>query len=278
MISRLELDSDRVDRALFPITGHAISVHPDRKSAVFVAMNDRPVLLVEPRTLDVLHSAEPHADGFVFGGHAVYTADADTVLVAERFETYAPYSGRLRDHFGRISVRDARTLAVLDVYDSHGIAPHDMVLFDDGKHFAVANYGSTGWPTDREALAENLPFGVEPALTVLEVGSGRLVHKTLGPARNNEIRHVAGNGFDRIGVIQTRLTSFADARGILIGRDFVYNPDASDKYGRAYLPVPFLHFDLSAADAKTAMVMTDDPLLMQRGQSIVYDPAHDEMP
>ena len=41
--------------------------------------------------------------------------------------------------------------------------------------------------------------------------------------------------------------------------------------------MPLLHFDLSAAEPKVAAVMTDDPLLMQRGQSILYDPAYDEM-
>ena len=277
MITRIALDADSVERALFPIVGHAITLDPARSRALFVGKNDDAILVIDPASLDLTATARPHADGFLFGDHVAFTADGKTVFAVERRDPGAPYSGRPADHFGRISVRDADTLRVLDSFDCAGIAPHDIALFDGGRHLAVANYGSTDWPTDVEAPTMRMPYGVEPSLTIIGAASGRLAHKEVAPKRLNEVQHVAVGGLDRIAVLQSRLAAFDDAQLVLRGRDDVYYPEAPDGYGRSYLPVPLLHYDLGAATPKRAIVMTDDPLLMQRGQTIVYEPTHDEM-
>ena len=276
MISRLG-PGDELERALFPIRGHQIVVHPNRPDAVFVGMNHRAMLRFDPQRLDLIGTAEPHAPGFLFGGHAVYGADGEVLMIAERRDPKAPYTGRPSAHFGRVSVRDPASLAVLDVLASHGIGPHEIALLADGRHLAIANYGSAGWPADRSPMGDNLPFGVEPALTLIEVSSGRLVHKLIGPDRQSEFRHLAAHGLDRITVLPTRLTTFRDSQRVLRGRGEVYQPDTTDRYGRGYLPVPLVRLDLSAPAPTTTAVMADDPTLMRRGQSIAFDPVHDEI-
>ncbi len=277
MITRIALDADSVERALFPIVGHAVTLDPGRSRALFVGKNDDALLVIDPASLDLAAIARPHAEDFLFGGHVAFTADGKTVFAVERRDPSAPYTGRPADHFGRISLRDADTLRVLDSFDCAGIAPHDIALFDGGRHLAVANYGSTDWPADVEAPTTRLPYGVEPSLTIIEAASGRLAHKEVAPKRRNQVQHVAAGGLDRIAVLQSRLAAFDDAQLVLRGRDHVYYSEAPDGCGRSYLPVPLLHYDLGAATPKRAIVMTDDPLLMQRGQTIVYEPTHDEM-
>lgn len=276
MVSRIDPTRQSIHRALLPFAGHAISVHPAGASALFIAMNGPVSFSFDAETLDVVRSVEAHGQGYVFGGHAVFGRGHGVVFVTERRDTTLPFTGSPAEHYGRVVVRDADSLAVLDVWDCHGIAPHELTLTADGGHLVVANYGSTAWPADRESPVEGVDYGVEPCLTVLDAANGTLVARRLGPDRKTEVRHVAAYRLDRIVGLQARATSFEDAQRRLRRFEGIYERDSSERDGLGYLPVPFLLADATADGEAPRTLMADDPMRMIRGQSIVADPLHDE--
>ncbi|MEX2650799.1 MAG: DUF1513 domain-containing protein [Alphaproteobacteria bacterium] len=276
MVSRIDPTAESIRRAVLPFAGHAIAVHPTGGSALFVAMNGPVSFNFDAESLDVVRSIEAHDHGYVFGGHAVFARERGVVLVTERRDTTLRFTGSAAEHYGRISVRDADSLAVLDVWDCQGIAPHELTLTADGGHVVVANYGSTAWPADRESPVEGVDYGVEPCLTVLDAANGTLVAKRLGPDRKTEVRHVAAHRLDRIVGLQVRATSFEDAQRRLRRVEGIYERDSSERDGLGYLPVPFLLADATAETEAPRTLMADDPMRMIRGQSIIADPIHDE--
>lgn len=271
LVSRIDAATGAVARALMPLAGHAIAVAPGGSEAVWVAMNAPLTVRFFTATLDMTGVAAPHAEGFVFGGHAVYAAGI--VLVSERRDPSLPYAGRPEAHHGHVSVRDPTDLSVLDAWDCHGIAPHDLTLTADGRHLAIANYGSTAWPEGRAAPFPGVDYGVAPCITVLDARTGALVAKLPGSQRAAEVRHVAAHRLDRVFGLQVRPTSPDDARRVHAGHDAVYELDRSEREGLGYLPVPVL---LGDATAGTARALDPAGLAMVRGQSIVADPIHDE--
>lgn len=124
MVSRVDTRGGETRRALMPISGHAIAVAPGGADALWVGMNDPVLLRFATETLDVLGMALPHAEGYVFGGHAVYAIDRGVAFVAERRDPGLRFTGSPEDHTGRIAVRDPDSLAVLDVWNGHGV-PQD---------------------------------------------------------------------------------------------------------------------------------------------------------
>jgi len=198
MVSRVDTRGGETRRALMPISGHAIAVAPGGADALWVGMNDPVLLRFATETLDVLGMALPHAEGYVFGGHAVYAIDRGVAFVAERRDPGLRFTGSPEDHTGRIAVRDPDSLAVLDVWNGHGIAPHDLTLTADGRYLVIANYGSTAWPEGQGTPAPGIGYGVEPCVTVLDTADGTLVAKLPGTRRIHEVRHVAAHRLDRI--------------------------------------------------------------------------------
>jgi DNA-binding beta-propeller fold protein YncE len=275
LVSRIDPGAGTVRRALMPLAGHAIAVAPGGAEAVWVAMNEPVMVRFATATLDLIRIVRPHAEGFAFGGHAVFAPDHRVVLVSERRDPFMAYAGSAEPHYGRISVRDPVSLAVLDAWDCHGIAPHDLTLTADGRHVVVANYGSTAWPKGRDAPFPGIDYGVEPCITVLELATGALAAKIPGTQRATEVRHVAAHRLDRIFGLQVRATSLGDAQRSLLGFDEVYEFDRSEREGLGYLPVPVLLADASSATA-TARSLEPAGVRMVRGQSIVADPVHDE--
>ena len=274
MVSRVDERDGSVRRALFPLAGHEITVRPDRRSALFNGMDDPFMLSFDPDSLERGILASAHAEDFRGGGHALYVPAEGPLVVAER-KLYGPYSGKPEDHFGRIVLRDPETLKVLEVYNSHGIAPHQIGLLTGEQVLAIAHYGSTAWP-DGE-YRDDLPYLVEPCLTLIDLANGKLLHKEISPDKAYDLRHLALHGRDRIFAIQGRLSRFAATQEAMVESEEVYEPDiwsGTDRIG--YLPAPLFRFDLTKGQTRPSAHSTADPLLMRYGQSIVYDPLHDE--
>lgn len=273
LVTRVDGTTRSVKRALMPVFGHEINVAPDGRTAFFNCMNQAEMLAFDTETLAVVARAEPHRRKFMGGGHSVFAPDGGVLYVAERAD-WRRFRGSPERHFGRIVLREPATLKVLDSFDCHGIAPHEINLLADGQHMAVANYGRTTWPTRKEAL----PEVVEPSLTIVEIASGKLVHKVISPDTRFEVRHIAAPRRDRIFAIQGRLARFADTQTAMTAWPVVYEPDiwaAIEGYG--YLPAPVLHYAQGAAGLEPRAVATPDPTLMRYGQSIIYEPAFDEV-
>jgi len=269
--TRLSESDGAVARALLPVIGHHIAADPEGKRAWFSGMNAAHSVTFDIPAMRLDRIVGPHAEGFVTGGHAVFTPDGRYVLATERRRFDAPFKN-LADRFGRLVVRDAGTLAVLESLDCHGIAPHDVRPTEDGKYAVVANYGSVDLPP-----AGSKPTIVEASVTVLELASGRLAHKWIAPVRDAELRHVAAHGLDRIAAIGFRMGGEDEERALAAGRDAVFEPDILAEPGRVYLPAPVVMFAADRPGGGGIAATPEDPLLARQGQSVVYDPRHDEM-
>ena len=271
LLTRVDEGDGSVRRALMPLRGHAIVVAPSRARAVWASMNGDSLLSFDPHSLELETFVSAHGEGFIGGGHAVFTAAGDQVLVAER-KRYGPQPARPEEQFGRITIRDPKDLSVLESYSCHGVSPHQIRILADGRHIAISNYGSTNLPKPGEPLQI-----LEPSLTVLELASGRLLTKWIGPDPRYELRHLAAHSLDRIAAILAHVVPAEDAQSLRLARDRVYEPDLSVEADYAYLPAPIQFYDAAQPNRPKAASLPSDARDARQGQSIVYDPDHDEV-
>jgi hypothetical protein len=272
LVTRIDGATGAVARAVMPIGGHAITVRPGGGAAIFNSLNGGNFIAFDPVSLEIDRDLR-HDAGFIGAGHAAYGRDGVLVTIERR--ALQPFTGRIADHYGRLVLRDADSLAPLQAYACHGLAPHEVELTADGRYAVIANYGEAGWPDG--GAHDGLPFLVEPSLTVIELAGGKLVHKVVNDDARTEVRHVAVRGLDRVFAIQARLARFADGQVAMADWDGVYEPDlwsAGPELG--YLPAPVRRYDLAGASPAGTESITDRPALMRYGQSIVYDPVHDQ--
>ena len=265
MVTRLDEAGGAPRRAMFPVAGHQICARPGRGDAVFCSINGDSLARFDSADLTLVAMGRAHRPGFIGGGHGAYTRGGTALLTSERM-AFAPFSGDARAHYGRVAVRDPDTLDVLDSFSAHGVSPHEIQVLDDGRHVAIANYGTTLKPGG--SLDDVLRYVIEPSLTIVEIASGRLAHKITPSDPAFEIRHLAAPRLDRVFAIHAHMVLPGALPAAMAGRDRVYDPDRSGG-GVAYLPAPVLR-------GSTALAV-NDPLLTRQGQSIVYDPAHDQV-
>ena len=167
-------------RVPLPARAHQIAVAPNRASA-FVAPR-RPgtratiinLATGAPRTF-----CDAAADRH-FYGHAIHSADGQYLFATEN---------DYRRGRGVVSVRDAKTLRVVAEFDSGGVGPHQLAWLPDHATLAVANGGILTHPSQpRKKL--NLPT-MRPNLALIDVASGRLLHRAVGSHHQASIRHIA---------------------------------------------------------------------------------------
>jgi len=269
LLTRVSADGNKVDRVLMPVAGHQVAIPKERvELAFFAAMNDRSLISFDPNSLDLLTIAEPHREDFVTGGHAVYLPGAQHLLVTERRDTRS-WQGSMERHHGVVTIRDAATLEVVEDFSSHGIAPHEIELLADGRHVAVANYGTIN-PTQWEAKADHRGG----SLTVIELASGRVIDTVPASRAEYEVRHLAAYSLERIAAIQAWQAPFEDLVGELsLGNTFWEADQTVDDWTAEYQPAPVLCRD---SRAERTVEMSSSPLDSRQGQSIIYDSRHDE--
>ena len=159
---------------------HQIAVAPNRTSA-FVAPR-RPGTRA---TIIDLATGAPRAfcdaaEDRHFYGHAIHSADGQYLFATEN---------DYRRGRGMVSIRDAETLRVAAEFDSGGVGPHQLAWLPDHATIAVANGGILTHPSQpRKKL--NLPT-MRPNLALIDVASGRLVHRATGSHHQASIRHIA---------------------------------------------------------------------------------------
>ncbi|RLA19840.1 MAG: hypothetical protein DRQ56_04505 [Gammaproteobacteria bacterium] len=271
MVTRIKEADQSIKRAVFPLSGHHISIDHKRQQAFFSSIDGETMVLFDVDNLELLALVGPHQTGYVGGGHAVYLPDDKYIVTTER-RHYLPYSGNPKQHYGCITVRDAKTLNVLEAYSCGGINPHDIALMADGRHVAVSNYGSTDWPV----AGKILPHVVEPSLTIIDLESGKVVRKIIGSNRNNEIRHVAAHNMDRIFAIQTRMVESSESRALLSQGKEVIDVDLASPEGIFYAPAPLLGLSTTSGNPLIKEIFPKNNLLFRQGQTIIYDPVYDE--
>ncbi len=268
LVTRIDEADGSIRRALLPIVGHAIAVAPDGRVAVWSSNNGPALLTFDPASLELGRLADYQPGEYLGGGHGVFTPDGRAIVLSER--RLATGFGDPRDHYGRITVRDPETLAVLDAFSCAGMSPHEIELMADGRHLAVANYGSYAMPGDWR------PRIVEPSLTILELASGKLVDKRVSADLGAETTHLAAYSFERVSTVRLRRGDREEERALLADRAEVYEPDASPFDEGAYLPGPVQRYE-GAQPGEGPAALPADPLRARHGQSVVYDPAADEM-
>ena len=271
LLTRLDEKDRSIRRTILPLGGHDVTVRGDGATAVCNARDGGNMVSFDPVSLALDVHLQYDADRRG-GGHSVYLPDGQTMAVVER-RPYAYYAGDPVAHYGRLAIRDSKTLELIEDYSSGGVTPHDIELLHDGKHVAVSNYGSTTWP--RGQAGYNL-YVVEPSVAVIELASGKTVHKYVPTEPASEYRHLAAHSIDRIFVLQNTSTSLQEYQAMMSENDRIYSPVlATTKHtGDASLPVVRVDF---SSDAPPKLLTTADPRAMIRGQSITYDPVHDEV-
>jgi len=124
-------------------------------------------------------------------GHGVFSSGGDLLYVPEHDYERAR---------GVLTVRDARTFAIVHEIDTHGIDPHEVALSSDGRRLLVANGGILTHPrTFRRKL--NIPT-MDPSLCAIDAVRGECIEQWRLPDHLLSIRHLAlaGDGTAAVGL------------------------------------------------------------------------------
>ncbi|RLP22607.1 DUF1513 domain-containing protein [Mesorhizobium sp. YM1C-6-2] len=271
MLTRVGFDGS-VRQTLLPVAAHDVEVAPDRSIGVLCSMDGEQHTAFDPETLELAAIGPSLGGGWRGGGHAVYLDGGKTVILSER-APYLPYQGKLDRHYGRLTIRDPKTLKITETYSTHGIEPHDIRLTADGKYIVAANYGST---VSAKTGAFTIPRDVvQASITVVELSSGKLVDKRVTGRSDTELRHLAAGRLDRIFAIQARYGSDHDDARQLKGENVAYESDVTTDPGYNYMSAATLKYD-AARNRLTRMGDAKSIRLMRHGLSIRYDERHDE--
>lgn len=277
LLTRLGADGT-VRQAIFPVIGHDVEISQDGRIGFLGRMNlgggegAAHHVTFDPETLELIALGTSLGPYWRGGGHGLFLADG-TLLCAER-APQARYRGTPSAHYGRLSRRDPMTLAVLDSFSCHGIDPHELRLSGDGRHVVVANYGSVAAPgPDTTGQAVNV---VEPAVTVVDLASGRLVARHAGAAPGHEIRHLALGADGQIFAIRAHQAAAGANTGWLraIGAESNTLP-VDPVAGASYLPAAPVLIQGQAARV-TLLGGSGAEAHLLEGLSVEYDPQHDE--
>ena len=158
---RLDRQPAELVRIRVPHRVHGIVPVPDRPHCV-VALQKRGhgASLVDLTAGSVLQPLSKPAER-QFYGHGAFLPDGSLL-----FNTETRTAG---DYGGVLVVRDGKTLAPIDALPTHGAAPHDCQLIDDGRVLAVTNGGA---PLNASG-ADPRP----PSVAYIDVASGRLLER-----------------------------------------------------------------------------------------------------
>ena len=271
MLTRVGFDGS-TKQTLLPVAAHDVEVAPDRSIGVLCSMDGEQHTAFDPDTLELASLGPSLGEGWRGGGHAIYLDGGRTVVLSER-APYQAYQGKADRHYGRLTIRDPRTLKIADTYSTYGIDPHDIRLTADGKYIVAANYGSTvSADTGMYTIPRNV---VQASITVVELSSGKLVDKRITGRSDTELRHLAAGRLDRIFAIQSRYGSdAADARQ-LANENIAHETDITTDPGYNYMAAATLKYDASR-NRLTRMGDAKSTKLMRHGLSIRYDDKHDE--
>ncbi len=271
MLTRVGFDGS-IRQTLLPVAAHDVEVAPDRSIGVLCSMDGEQHTAFDPETLELAAIGPSLGDGWHGGGHAVYLNQGKTVILSERAPS-TPYQGKLERHYGRLTVRDPKTLKIAETYSTHGIDPHDIRLTADGKYIVAANYGSTiSGKTGKFTIPRDV---VQASITVIEVSSGKLVDKRVTGKGQVELRHLAAGRLDRIFAIQALYGSDHDDSRQLKGENVAYESDITTDPGYNYMSAATLKYDASR-NRLSKMGDAKSTKLMRHGLSIRYDERHDE--
>lgn len=170
VLALLDLDAPSPEAELItlPFLPHGVVIDPRDPGRAAVFEKKGPgACLVDLRARRVIQPL-PTVATRRFYGHGAFSADGSLL--------YATESQLDRRFAGVLVVRDAQTLKELGTVPTHGTAPHDCLLLDDGKTMVVANGGGPigeGGATDAPASVTYVDLTTERLLDEVRLDSPR---------------------------------------------------------------------------------------------------------
>lgn len=125
------------------------------------------------------------ADNRHMHGHGCFSSDGQLLFCceAEIKDVFGKPSGK-----GKITVRDAQSLKLINEFDSYGIGPHEIALMPDGHTLVVANGGLLTQPeSGRDIL--NLD-SMRSTLSYIDSRNGKLISEHSLAESKASIRHL----------------------------------------------------------------------------------------
>ena len=272
MLTRFDTDGT-VSQAVYPVFGHDVVISPNEKFGFFGSLEFDSYVCFDPDSLDVISLGKPNKDGWVGGGHGVFLEKSSNLIISERAPKVG-YQGAPEKHFGCLTIRDPETMRPIEKYSTYGVSPHDVQLLPDGQHLAVANYGST-FPKAKTDYGMPRHI-VEPSISIIEIGSGKLVEKFLSGSSTREIRHLCVPDLEHIFAIQTEMRSPNEHQFYQEGEDLVYEQDYTARSDFAYFPAPTAKYNKNAGKFED-LGSSSLQRFMRHGLSIQHDPVNDEI-
>ena len=263
LLTRLGLNGE-IAQALFPVHGHDVQISPDGKIGFYGSLEHQSYVCFDPKTLDLIGLGSPFKKNWIGGGHGIFVEGGSLLAVSERAPRVG-YRGKPEHHFGRITLRDPQTLKIIESYSNYGVSPHDIRLLADGKHLAIANYGST-YP--RRKNKYGIPRHiVEPSISLIDITDGRLVNKYVSESQDMELRHLCAKDQDTIFAIQTEL-GLADQDQIYHKADkSAYEAEFTGGKSFSYMAAPTLRANATTAKLDS-LGSNEMRSLMRHGLSI----------
>lgn len=168
----LDLDAGDTESARIPLDffGHGLAINPMRpREAVLLEKRGPRGCVLDLAARRVVRPIAPMG-GHAFYGHGAYSSEGDVLFVVE---------AQLETNQGAVSIRDSSTFAVLGVFPTYGMVPHDCHLVEGGRTLVITNGGG---PVDSPFL---------PSVTFVDVASRALLEKHEVLDRNRNTGHVA---------------------------------------------------------------------------------------
>lgn len=149
----LDLDRGTLGRIPVAFLPHGFAQDPTRleRTALFEKKGAGGAI-VDVDTL-AFTSAIAASPGCTFYGHGAFSVDGARIFVVE---------AEIGSERGRVSVRDGATLDVIGDLPTHGTAPHDCVLVDEGRTLVITNGGGRLGSADT------------PSVTFVDLATGAL--------------------------------------------------------------------------------------------------------
>jgi hypothetical protein len=188
------------------LPGFAHSVLPGPHGLLVVPTDNRRWLYtLDPISFDIVAHVSVPETGHGFGGHAAEIPGQDAFAVS--------VNGNEIGKFGRVSIRDRRTLRELASVPSFGFEAHDLRVSADGKHLYVGHYGSFFGSGPYQSFtqlkidhvrSQRQAYVVEPkgkiypaCISVVELASGKLLDR-LSSVNSGPHCHFALDGEGRV--------------------------------------------------------------------------------
>lgn len=168
---------DRLNQSMEPISditffGHGLAINPARPNLAVVTEKHGPgACEVDLSARRVTRALKAH-EGCQFYGHGAFSPDGRQLYLVESLLEDGSYDGV-------ITVRDGATFEIQTTLPSHGRAPHDCLMIDNGATLVVTNGGGPAGSGD------------SPCVTYVDLKTHKLKHRLALAAPGLNAGHLA---------------------------------------------------------------------------------------